>query len=82
MKNKCIGTPLIIEFTGTEAELGPDCDCAVVAAEDLAENCLLRRDLMPFAMCSSQTCILTCLDPPRHDLQFSCTLWKEYYQRY
>ena len=49
---------LIIE--STETELGPGCDCAlaVVAAEDLAENCLFKRVLMPLALCSSRTCIL------------------------
>lgn len=54
-------TPLIIEFTDSEAEAADCDDCEVVAAEDLAENCLLRCVLMPFAMCSSRTCILTSL---------------------
>lgn len=61
MINGYTNTPLIIEFTLTEAELGPDCGCEVVVAEDLAENCRLMRVLMPFAMCSSRTCIFTSL---------------------
>ena len=56
-RNKC--SPLIME--STETELGPDCDCAVVVADDLAENCFFKRFLMPPATCSSRTHILTVL---------------------
>lgn len=34
---------------------------AGVVAEDLAENCLFKRVLIPLAICSSRTCILTSL---------------------
>ena len=56
-RNKC--SPLIME--SAETELWLDCDCAVVVADDLAENCFFKHFLMPPATCSSRTHILTML---------------------